>query len=113
MELKPILEEATAEGIRARDNATIRLKEKAHKAGRTEEDICGFSWICISDDFHIKVDKLNLEEVSTYQGPEGWRLDLKKVISYHRLWASLEGLAAAAAVLRRHGIKAVQEGTPD
>jgi hypothetical protein len=107
-ELRQILQEATEAGVAARERATKRLLKLAKKEGWPQEDSCGWVWLTIDPKLLRHIHKLNIPNVSTSYNTtaivDEFKLYLKDVEHYQRMSASSDGIEAAAAVLRKHGI---------
>jgi hypothetical protein len=107
-ELRQILKEATDAGIAARERTTKKLLKLASKKGRDDEDSCGWVWLTINPKLLKHIHKLNIANVSTSYNTtaivDEFRLHLNDVENYSRMSASLDGIEAAAAVLRTYGI---------
>ena len=116
-ELRLILQEATDAGVAARERATKRLLKLAKKEGWPQEDSCGWVWLTIDPKLLKHIHKLNIPNVSTsYKTKtivEEFNLYLDDVRHSQRMSATLEGMKAAAAVLKRHGINSHQESLAD
>jgi len=115
--LRAILEEATEAGVAAREEATKRLLKLARKRRGRDEDSCGWVWLTIDPKLLKHIHKLNIPNVSTsYKTKtivEEFNLYLDDVRHSQRMSATLEGMKAAAAVLKRHGINSHQESLAD
>jgi len=116
-ELRAILQEATEAGVAAREETTKRLLKLARKRRGRDEDSCGWVWLTIDPKLLKHIHKLNIPNVSTsYKTKtivEEFNLYLDDVRRSQRMSATLEGMKAAAAVLKRHGIKSHQETLAD
>ena len=116
-ELRAILKEATEAGVAAREETTKRLLKLAKKRRRRDEDSCGWVWLTIDPKLLKHIHKLNIPNVSTsYKTKtivEEFNLYLDDVRHSQRMSATLEGMKAAAAVLKRHGINSHQESLAD
>ena len=116
MALEDILKEAIATGIAAREAKTAELQHQAAREGRSDEDVCGWSWINIDTHTFEKLQGLSLAGVRVENDGDAvspCKLYLEDVSHYHCLLASLVGLEAAATYIRSHGIKADQAGMLD
>jgi hypothetical protein len=107
-ELRLILQEATDAGIAARERTTERLLKRAKKERRPQEDSCGWVWLTIDPKLLEHIHKLNIPDVSTSYNTtaivDEFKLHLKGVEDYQRMSASIDGIEAAAAILKKHGI---------
>jgi hypothetical protein len=116
-ELRTILQEATDSGVAAREETTKRLLKLAKKRRRTEEDSCGWVWLTIDPKLLKHIHKLNIPSVSTsYKAEtivEDFNLYLDDVRDYQRMSATSDGMKAAAAVLKKHGINSHQQSLAD
>jgi len=116
-ELRKILHEATEAGVAARELTTKKLMKVAKKRRRDHEDGCGFVWLTLDPKLLKHIDNLNIPNVSTSYRPgmitEDFNLYLADVRDYQRMSASLDGMEAAAAVLKRHGINSRIESMAD
>ena len=115
--MRAILQEATEAGVAAREETTKRLLKLARKRRRRDEDSCGWVWLTIDPKLLKHIHKLNISNVSTsYKTKtivEEFNLYLDDVRHSQRMSAILEGMKAAAAVLKRHGINSHQESLAD
>jgi hypothetical protein len=129
--LQAVLHEAITAGLTAREAETQILLQKAQEAGRQDEDLCGWSWLDIDAEGYQQLKQLSTGNASPHYHPFEWlaipggeiqfdpeqpfsyRLYLKEVSRYQRIYASLAGLKAAADVLATYGIKADQHGYLD
>jgi hypothetical protein len=116
-ELRAILQEATEAGVAAREETTKRLLKVARKRRRRDEDSCGWVWLTIDPKLLKHIHKLNIPNVSTSYKTKtivgDFNLYLDDVRHSQRMSATLEGMKAAAAVLKRHGINSHQESLAD
>jgi hypothetical protein len=80
----------------------------AKAGGYVEQDSCGWLWLKLDPKLLKHIHKLNISNVSTSYNTTAIvdepHLYLKDVRDYQRMFASLEGIKAAAAVLKKHGI---------
>ncbi len=116
-ELRAILQEATDAGVAAREETTKQRLKLAKKRRRTEEDSCGWVWLTIDPKLLKHIHKLNIPNVSTsYKTTvivEDFNLYLDDVRHYQRMSATSDGMRAAAAVLKKHGINSHQQSLAD
>ena len=116
-ELRKILQEATEAGVAARKLTTTKLMKIAKKRRRDHEDSCGWVWLTLDPKLLKHIDKLKIPNVGTSYKPgmitEDFNLYLTDVRDYQRMSASLDGMKAAAAVLKRHGINSQIESLTD
>jgi len=116
-ELRRILQEAADAGIAARERTTKRLLKLAKKEGRGQEDSCGWVWLTIDPKLLKHIHKLNIPNVSTSYNTtaivDEFKLYLKDVEDHQRMSASSDGIEAAAAVLKKHGINSHTDSMAD
>jgi hypothetical protein len=107
-ELRLILQEATDAGIATRERATKKLLKLAKKEGWGQEDSCGFVWLEIDPKLLKHIHKLNIANVDTSYNTtarvDDFILYLKDIRDYQRMSATSDGMEAAAAILKKHGI---------
>ena len=89
----------------------------AKKRRRDHEDSCGFVWLTLDPKLLKHIDNLKIPNVSTSYRPgmitEDFNLYLTDVRDYQRMSASLDGMEAVAAVLKKHGINSRIESLAD
>jgi hypothetical protein len=116
-ELRAILQEATDAGVAARAETTKKLLKLAKKRRRRDEDSCGWVWLEIDPKLLKHIHKLNIPNVSTsYKTSmivEDFNLYLDDVRHSQRMSATLDGMKAAAEVLKKHGINSHQKSLAD
>jgi hypothetical protein len=106
--LRQIVQEATTAGVAARERTTKRLLKTAKEKGWNQEDICGWVWLTLDPKLLKHIHKLNISNVSTSYNTRAivdeFKLYLKDVEDYQRMSASVDGIEAAAVVLKKRGI---------
>jgi hypothetical protein len=116
-ELRKILQEATEAGVAARKLTTEKLMKVAKQRRRDHEDGCGFVWLTLDPKLLKHIHNLNIPNVNTSYNTktivEDFNLYLTDVRDYQRMSASLDGMRAAAAILKRHGINSRIESLAD
>lgn len=116
-ELRAILQEATNAGVAAREETTKRLLKLAKKRRRRDEDSCGWVWLTIDPKLLLHIYKLNIPNVKTSYKKgmivEDFNLYLDDVRRPQRMSATMDGMKAAAEVLKKHGINSHQESLAD
>jgi hypothetical protein len=116
-ELRQILQEATEAGVAARQLTTEKLMKVARKRHRDHEDSCGWVWLTLDPKLLKHIDKLKISNVGTSYKPgmiiDDFKLYLTDVRDYQRMSASLDGMKAATAVLKKHGINSQIESMAD
>ncbi len=115
-ELRAILQEATDAGVAAREEATKKLLKLAKKRRRRNEGSCGWVWLEIEPKLLKHIHKLNIPNVSTSYKTntivEDFNLYLDDVRHSQRMSATLDGMKAAAEVLKKHGTRHASVNEP-
>jgi hypothetical protein len=104
-ELATILAEASAVGTAVRDDARAR-------GGGS----CGWVWLALDPDLLKHIHKLRLDNVRTNFTTmlmDDYRLYLEDIYDHNHMSATYKGMAAAAEVLARHGIRSTLESMAD
>jgi hypothetical protein len=116
-ELRQILQEATEAGVAARELTTEKLMKVAKKRRRDHEHSCGCVWLTLDPKLLKHIDKLKIPNAGTSYKPgmitEDFNLYLDDVRDYQRMSASLDGMKASEAVLKKHGINSQIESLAD